>query len=706
VHNQIPAEKTAASAKTITVVLDRSGSMGGSKIAQAVKAVDEFLSLLQLQEDASTLVNIVSFGSHYSAMYSHPVPATAANIAQMRLQVRAFGADFGGTELFHCLSDVVRGQYSHYDIATRSVEVQGTREHVVVLLTDGQVFDHHEIQAMLERDASGVRIMTIGIGRDADCKLVQKVADTTFGISCVLVDERDLTAALRDVLGYIDKQYYTDVKLLGHEVSQVSRVLYPAHPVDMFVRLSDAQYAAVARDGLSVTATDPVRGGAKVWPIAVAACVAVGDLLEKLYANHVINELSKKIDASEGNRAEALSAIVKLSAAHGIMNKHTSFLVISDEQIAAETLSSVQEVEVPHFTGYSCVGIALGNNFATASHSSVVLTAGEGTSLSLGAGMISLATSVSHSGSQGAIYLARGVGWEDRSAHVHLASGMTTIGDAGQQDGGGVVSLSAGSSQADFTGSVFITGGSSAQSDDGSVIVMGGGAGGDSGSVIFHGGASGGDDGSITVCGGSSAQAGSVGDVTVSAGTAQAGSAPDVPGGFILTSTAGSAQGSGGRVSVGASGGSSGRISTGSVISGFVETVFGRTQPTEHLVSITPGSNNPDHTAREEVLIMGADTSQPTMSAEERIVQLAQHRPGALVYHTDAYQLLQYTSEAALLDDAARAGLTPAVFFNVVCLLRARKVAAAGVLDSLEAYVRSVVAELKVAEVAAMLNLM
>lgn len=109
VHSQIPVETVPAtvSPKKITIVLDRSGSMGGSKMAEAVAAVDRFLSLVPV--NPTTLLNVVSFGSHFNALYSHSVPATASNIATIRARLQTFDADYGGTELLSCLEAVVAG---------------------------------------------------------------------------------------------------------------------------------------------------------------------------------------------------------------------------------------------------------------------------------------------------------------------------------------------------------------------------------------------------------------------------------------------------------------------------------------------------------------------------------------------------------------------------------------------------------------------
>jgi Ca-activated chloride channel family protein len=629
VHNQIPAEKTAPTPKTITVVLDRSGSMDGGKIVQAVKAVDEFLSLLK--EDDSTLLNIVSFGSHHSALYSHPVPATAGNIAQMRHLVRSFGADFGGTELLRCLTDVVGNQYGTFGTRVSQPELHSTREHVVVLLTDGQVTNTKEVTEMLSENAKGVRIMTIGIGRNADRELVQGVADATYGISRVLIDELDLTAALQDVLGYIDKQYYTDVRLLGHEVTQVSRVLYPAHPVDVFLRLDDAQLLAAERDGLSVTATDPVRGGAKVWPIAVKDCVQVGDLLEKLYANHVINKLSEKVDETNwhsrsGAAEEVKNMIVKLSVAHGIMNKHTSFLVISDQRIRAYTLWDVRNVEVPH---HPLADVKFVPSSGPSASPRCVPTAQPS----------AMPTMVPSARPSAAPTMVPSV----------LPSVVPSATVASVPAAGPVCAPNARPSAAPTTVPSVLP----------SVVPS---------ATVASVPAAG------PVCAPSAVPASSpvcVPSAVPSAVPPVTSTAGRSAGGRSLFDTARDMLGSG----AGAS----------SVL----------LQPGQTLNINGDGSIN-------------AQSIAPELSLEARIVQLALRHSTPLPYDAASYVLVQYTSQAALEEDAARAVLSPEVFFNVVCLLRLRRAALwdkGVVLGLLEGYVKAVVADLKVADVATMLGL-
>jgi uncharacterized protein YegL len=368
-HNQIPAEslaRTNSAVRKITVVLDRSGSMQGNKMTSAIEAVTNFIALLPA--DGSMLINVVSFGDRYQAMFSHAVVATPERIAKMITSVKLFKADFGGTELLPCLTGVLQDNINAWIERVAPAEGEELAEHVIVLLTDGQVSNLRAIIQMIDSHQRShvqqqARIMTIGIGDDADRKLVQQVADKSNGICKVLVDENDLSKALSDIIGFIDKHYYTDLKVAGgYEVIQGSAVLYPSYPVNVFLRLNADEFEAIMEEGLSISAWDPARQSTKLWHIPVSRVVPSLNLLEQLYANEVLTELCRKIDGISYSSSENTldfpswerlkKEIVDLSVAHGIMNAHTSFIIVSEELIPVN-LAPLAHVEVPQHQGIS-----------------------------------------------------------------------------------------------------------------------------------------------------------------------------------------------------------------------------------------------------------------------------------------------------------------------------------------------------------------
>ena len=74
-------------------MIDRSGSMGGTRIRMACQAAQLFLKSLP----QNSRFNVVSFGDSYKFMFSKSVDYTQKNLTSAVQQLQHFGADMGGT---------------------------------------------------------------------------------------------------------------------------------------------------------------------------------------------------------------------------------------------------------------------------------------------------------------------------------------------------------------------------------------------------------------------------------------------------------------------------------------------------------------------------------------------------------------------------------------------------------------------------------
>lgn len=74
-------------------LLDRSGSMGGTRIKKAVEALTLFIK--SLPQD--TYFNVVSFGSNYQNMFEKSVRYSDKEVNSSVANIKSMGADFGGT---------------------------------------------------------------------------------------------------------------------------------------------------------------------------------------------------------------------------------------------------------------------------------------------------------------------------------------------------------------------------------------------------------------------------------------------------------------------------------------------------------------------------------------------------------------------------------------------------------------------------------
>lgn len=154
-----------ASPRSLKIVIDCSGSMGGDSIAQAREAVLRILESLRPQDR----FNIVAFGSHYRLLFDRQCLADEDNRRRASAFARGLDADMGGTEVATALG------------AAFAVPADGDMPQDVLLVTDGEVWNTQDIirQALQSRH----RIFTVGVGSAVSEELVRQLAEQTGGAS-------------------------------------------------------------------------------------------------------------------------------------------------------------------------------------------------------------------------------------------------------------------------------------------------------------------------------------------------------------------------------------------------------------------------------------------------------------------------------------------------------------------------------------------
>lgn len=158
----------------IALVFDKSGSMAGEKITAAVKGAQEFVQRMDRDDrivwmpfDATVYPPIEGYGSELGEELTQRIASTVAS---------------GGTSLY----DAVLAAYDRLEQLRRD-NPSGMRYGIVVL-SDGQDTNSRSSLTVLEArlkpsegDATGVQIHTIGIGKDADERVLQRISGAAHG---------------------------------------------------------------------------------------------------------------------------------------------------------------------------------------------------------------------------------------------------------------------------------------------------------------------------------------------------------------------------------------------------------------------------------------------------------------------------------------------------------------------------------------------
>ncbi|MBK6632206.1 MAG: class GN sortase [Betaproteobacteria bacterium] len=161
-----PAKEVAAARlpREVIFVIDTSGSMSGSSIAQAKEA----LALAVSRLDERDSFNVIEFNSYAKALYPEARQAHAANRDNAVRFVRGLQSQ-GGTEMALALNLALNGR-----------ENPG-RVRQVIFLTDGAVGNEDGLFKLIQDKLGDSRLFTVGIGSAPNSHFMTKAAQSGRG---------------------------------------------------------------------------------------------------------------------------------------------------------------------------------------------------------------------------------------------------------------------------------------------------------------------------------------------------------------------------------------------------------------------------------------------------------------------------------------------------------------------------------------------
>jgi len=176
--------------RSVVFVLDRSGSMSGAPIAQALKACEACLAAL----DSQDRFGLVVFDDHVEAFRAELVECSRENRDRAREFLAGVDAR-GGTELAAGLK-----------AAARILRDEGGD---IFLLTDGQV---HGTESIIEQArAAGIRIHCLGIGSASQDRFLALLARETGGVSRFLTPSERVDRGALELFASVGRPVATDV---------------------------------------------------------------------------------------------------------------------------------------------------------------------------------------------------------------------------------------------------------------------------------------------------------------------------------------------------------------------------------------------------------------------------------------------------------------------------------------------------------------
>jgi Ca-activated chloride channel family protein len=321
-----PKQTGTPSPKDVTIVIDRSGSMEGDPIQHADAAAAEMIKLLG-DDDR---VNVIAFSDEVDPLFRTPQPVT-----ETRGRAIAFAHGLhagGGTDIALALSTAINSQ-----------DRREGRPRIIVFMTDGQS-DVDKAMRAAQTDTGDVRLFTLGLGKDVNRPLLQRLAATKRGSFAYIADALAIEPEVRHLAEHIARPVLVDVSV-DVEGPQPIR-MYPRSLPDLF---SEDELVVTGRLRGTGPAKFVIKGRLAGKPVTFTRTVDlakapprpwVGSLWAQSRVEHLLEELSLDV-----GKDELKAELIELALAYNFVTPYTAFLAIPESELGdmAGTVAAARE---------------------------------------------------------------------------------------------------------------------------------------------------------------------------------------------------------------------------------------------------------------------------------------------------------------------------------------------------------------------------
>jgi Ca-activated chloride channel family protein len=326
-------DAAARSAREVIFIVDCSGSMAGSSITEARRAMD--LCIRQMREGDT--LNIVRFGSSYTSLWPAPRSYTAASFAEALAYAAATDAELGGTEVLAPLQ--------HVFAATPGAPVRD-----ILLLTDGQVSNESAVIALCRANQARNRVFSFGIGAGSSASLVRGVADATRGAAEFITPGERIEPKVLRMFNRIGSVLFDRVRIDwgGLDVEQAPHAVPPLFAGDALVVRGRVRGGSASR--LTLHADE------RQWsvPLDLAAAASAGPI-PLMWAREMIRDLDEERvpEPRRGSNQRAKPAdtrrdgIRALAMRYGLLSAETSFVAIEERTGSERTTQQAELRRIP-----------------------------------------------------------------------------------------------------------------------------------------------------------------------------------------------------------------------------------------------------------------------------------------------------------------------------------------------------------------------
>ena len=323
---QVDPVTDAVIPKRMIFVFDRSGSMAGDKIAQALEALRFAINSMGPEDE----FNIIDYGTAVEALAEAPVKVTADTRASALEYVDGIFSS-GGTNIHGALLEAM------------DMLVGDDFAEMIVFLTDGRpTIGQVDLESILSdvraANDTRARLFVFGVGHQVNTHLLDRLAGENGGASTYVTPGEDIEVAVSSFYTKVSSPVLTDlqVEVEGGRL----RDYYPQELPNLFRGSQIVQLGRLEADGeLVLRLSGQIQGQTRIFEREVRIDDSGPEFLPRLWATRKVGFLLDQIRL-HGEVDELVDEIVALSRRYGIITPYTSFLIVEDElltPIAADT---------------------------------------------------------------------------------------------------------------------------------------------------------------------------------------------------------------------------------------------------------------------------------------------------------------------------------------------------------------------------------
>lgn len=307
------SELVSTLSRDIIFIIDTSGSMQGSAIAQAKESLQQ--AILNLGSEDS--FNIIAFDDNVSLLFAKTKMASTHNIEQAQQFINHLQAD-GGTEMYRPLSQAL--------VMAKDQQQTAKAIRQVIFITDGAVANEFELMQLLEGAQANFRLFTVGIGAAPNGYFMKKSAQFGRGSYVYIKNSEDVQTQMTALMRKINHPAITNISLMFDSQVHQETEVYPKKITDLYM---GEPLQITVKSKLPITSVQAMGDSAQSpWYQQVIVDDSQSSKgISTLWARRKIENLLDSL-VTGADKEQVKAEVISTSIAHQTLSPYTSFIAV------------------------------------------------------------------------------------------------------------------------------------------------------------------------------------------------------------------------------------------------------------------------------------------------------------------------------------------------------------------------------------------